>query len=104
MEFFLTPGAHSDTKALQHYASDLPENANIREDKAYNDYGYEDLLQDVGVKKLQTSPQSHRDVLDVHRSSGGGNHRQLDRMVAPRHIRSVTAAGFELKVGLCPLL
>jgi len=49
VEFFLMPGAHSDIKALQQYAFELPENATITGDKAYNDYRYEALLHEAGL-------------------------------------------------------
>jgi hypothetical protein len=35
VEFSRMPGAHSNIKALQQYAFDLPENATITGDKAY---------------------------------------------------------------------
>jgi hypothetical protein len=38
VEFFLAPGAMSDTHALALYNFDLPENAWITGNKAYNDY------------------------------------------------------------------
>lgn len=38
VEFFLTPGAESDTTALKQYALDLPEGSTLTGDKADNDY------------------------------------------------------------------
>jgi len=52
VEFFLTPGADSDTKALKQYAFDWPKNATITGDKAYNDYEYEDRLKDIGLHRI----------------------------------------------------
>jgi DDE family transposase len=45
VEFFLTPGSWSDTRALKLYHFDLPEGSLLTGDKAYNDYAFEDLLQ-----------------------------------------------------------
>ena len=44
VEFFLTPGSWSDTRALKMYHFDLPEGSLLTGDKAYNDYTFEDLL------------------------------------------------------------
>ena len=47
MEFFLTPGSWSDTRALKMYRLDVPDGSLLTGDKAYNDYAFEDLLQEV---------------------------------------------------------
>ena len=60
MECFLTPGADSDTKALKQYAFDLPENATVTGDKAYNDYAYEDLLQGIGLHLVPLRKQNSK--------------------------------------------
>jgi hypothetical protein len=44
VEFFLTPGSYSDTSAYRLYDFDLPRQAWITGDKAYNDYDVEDEL------------------------------------------------------------
>ena len=54
VEFFLMPGAFSDTSALALYNFDLPEHSWITGDKAYNDYTIEDLMREAG---LEQSPQ-----------------------------------------------
>lgn len=107
VEFFLTPGAHSDTQALKHYAFDLPKNATITGDKAYNDYGYEDLLQDVGLRLIPLRKKNSKRPLSpavtyliaTARKAVETTASLIERLL-PRHIHSVTAAGFELKVGL----
>ncbi len=72
VEFFLTPGAQSDTQALKEYALDLPDQATITGDKTYNNYGYEDLLEEIGLhlaplrKKNSKRPlaRPRRDLFD----------------------------------------
>lgn len=49
VEFFLTPGEYSDTKALALYQFDLPERSKITGDKAYNDYDVEDALDEADL-------------------------------------------------------
>jgi hypothetical protein len=52
VEFFLAPGAFSDTRALRLYNFDVPEHSWITGDKAYNDYTLEDLMREAGVELL----------------------------------------------------
>lgn len=107
VEFFLTPGADSDAKALKQYALDLPENATITGDKAYNDYGYEDLLQGVGLHLIPLRKKNSKRPLDpavtylmaTARKAVETTGSLIERLL-PKHIHTVTAAGFELKVGL----
>ena len=49
VEFFLVPGADNDTGALQWYQFDLPLGASIVGDKAFNVYGIEDDLAQIGI-------------------------------------------------------
>jgi len=49
VEFFLMPGACSDTRALFRYNFDLLEHAWITGDKTYNDYTIEDVLREVAL-------------------------------------------------------
>jgi hypothetical protein len=50
VEFFLSPGAFSDTDALTQFDFDLPEGAQVFADKAYNNYLVEDLLAEAGIQ------------------------------------------------------
>ncbi len=52
VEFFLMPGAFSDTSALRLYDFDLPEKSWITGDKAYNDYTIEDVMREAGLELL----------------------------------------------------
>ncbi len=107
VEFFLTPGADSDTKALKQYAFDVPEKATVTGDKAYNDYRYEDLLKEIGLHLIPLRKNNSKRCLDpaVHylmstaRKAVETTGSLIERLL-PKHIHSVTAAGFELKVGL----
>jgi hypothetical protein len=107
VEFFLTPGSCSDTKALKQYNFDLPEGSLVTGDKAYNDYLYEDLLEVAGIdlqplrKKNSKRPASpwlqhlmacYRKVIETTGS--------LMEQLLPKHIHAVTPQGFELKVAI----
>jgi len=52
VEFFLAPGAFSDTSALRLYNFDVPVQSWITGDKAYSDYVMEDLMREAGVELL----------------------------------------------------
>jgi hypothetical protein len=107
VEFFLTPGADSDTKALKQYAFDLPKNATITGDKAYNDYEYEDLLKDIGLRLIPLRKKNSKRPLEpvvtywmaTARKAVETTGSLIERLL-PKHIHTVTAAGFELKVAL----
>lgn len=107
VEFFLTPGSWSDTRALKMYNFDLPERSLITGDKAYNDYVFEDLLKEVPLdlqplrKKNSKRPvppwiqyllAGYRKVIETTGS--------LLEQLLPKHIHAVTAQGFELKLAL----
>lgn len=107
VEFFLTPGADSDTKALKQYAFDLPKNATITGDKAYNDYEYEDRLKDIGLHLIPLRKKNSKRPLEpvvtywmaTARKAVETTGSLIERLL-PKHIHTVTAAGFELKVAL----
>lgn len=107
VEFFLAPGAMSDTHALRLYNFDVPEHSLILGDKAYNDYTSEDLMKEANVillpfrKKNSLRPlppfvfyfqSTLRKVVETTGSL-------LERLL-PKSIHAVTAKGFELKVAL----
>lgn len=107
VEFFLTPGSYSDTRAYRQYHFDVPQKAWITGDKAYNDYLVEDVINQSGLRmrpvrkknsKRQFPPwifylqSTYRKVVETTGS--------LIERLLPKSIHSVTAKGFELKVGL----
>ena len=107
VEFFLTPGSWSDTRALKMYQFDLPEDALITGDKAYNDYLLEDLMLEADLNLLPLrKDNSHRTLpawltylLSYCRKVVETTGSMIERLL-PKHIHAVTARGFELKVAL----
>ena len=107
VEFFLTPGSWSDTRALKMYRFDLPEEALNTGDKVYNDYGLEDMLKAANLNLLPLrKSNSHRPLpsgltylLSCCRKIIETTGSLIERLL-PKHIHAVTARGFELKVAL----
>lgn len=107
VEFFLTPGSWSDTKALKMYQFDLPEDALVTGDKAYNDYALEDMMLEANLNLLPLRKKnSHRALpswmtylLSCSRKIVETTGSLIERLL-PKHIHAVTARGFELKVAL----
>lgn len=107
VEFFLTPGSWSDTRALKLYHFDLPAGSLLTGDKAYTDYAFEDLLAEAQLnlqplrKKNSKRPvppwiqyllACYRKVIETTGS--------LLEQLLPKHIHAVTPQGFELKLAL----
>jgi hypothetical protein len=107
VEFFLSPGSYSDTKALKVFFFDLPAGSKVTGDKAFTDYVIEDTMNEAEVhltplrKKNSTRPvppwvhylmSSYRKMIETTGS--------LIEQLLPKHIHAVTARGFELKVAL----
>lgn len=107
VEFFLTPGAWSDTRALKMYAFELPEGAVVTGDKAYTDYAFEDLLEDAGIdleplrkkNSLRPVPPWTHYLMSSYRKMVETTGSMIERLL-PKHIHAVTPQGFELKVAL----
>jgi hypothetical protein len=106
IEFVLTPGADSDAKVLKQLNLDLPDNAILTGDKAYNDYAYEDLLREVGLFLIPLRKVNSKRPLEpaltylmaTARKAIETTGSLIERLL-PKHIHSVTAQGFELKLG-----
>jgi hypothetical protein len=107
VEFFLTPGSINDTPTLKQYWFDLPEGSTITGDKAYNDYGVEDLLQELGLQltplrkknsKRKLKPWVHY-LMSSYRKLIETTGSTLEQLL-PKHIHAVTPVGFELKVAV----
>ena len=86
---------------------DLPDQATIIGDKAYNNYGYEDLLEDVGLHLAPLRKKNYKRVLDPAMTylmakalKAIETTGSLIERLLPEHIHTVTATGFELKAGL----
>jgi len=107
VEFFLTPGSYSDTKALGLYSFDLPDGSWVTGDKAYNDYGREDALQEAGLvlspyrreNSKRPVPPWLRYLQTFYRKAVETTGSMIERLL-PKSIHAVTAQGFELKVAI----
>ncbi len=107
VEFFLAPGAFSDTSALRLYNFDIPEHSWIIGDKAYNDYEMEDLMCEAGVDLLPLRKKNslrpvppfmtylQASIRKVVETTGS-----LIERLLPKSIHAITAKGFEIKVAL----
>ena len=107
VEFFLAPGAMSDTAALPRYDFDVPEGAWLTGDKAYNDYTIEDVLREAGVELLPMRKTNfHRTVPPFFAYLQASVRKMVEttgsliERLLPKSIHVVTARGFELKVAL----
>lgn len=108
VEMRLTPGSHSDVRALWYFGLDLREGALLYGDKAYNDYGLEDELAAASeVKLLPIRRQNSKRALSVCAAFVQHHARKmiettgsLLEQLLPHSIHAVTARGFELKVVL----
>jgi DDE family transposase len=107
VEFFLTPGAFSDTRALALYNFDLPAQSWVTGDRAYNDYTIEDVMREAGIEllplrkknSLRPVPAYMRYLQFAVRKIVETTGSLIERLL-PKSIHAVTARGFELKVAL----
>ena len=89
------------------YRFDLPEEALIIGDKAYNDYTLEDMMQEANLTLMPLRKKnSHRPLpsglaylVSCCRKVIETTGSLIERLL-PKHIHAVTARGFELKVAL----
>lgn len=107
VEFFLAPGATSDTAALSRYDLDVPDGSWLTGDKAYNDYAVEDVLREAGLELLpMRKSNSHRSVPPFFTFLQASVRKMVEttgsliERLLPKSIHAVTARGFELKVAL----
>ena len=107
VEFFLKPGAFSDTSALGLYNFDLPENSFVTGDKAYNDYTIEDVMRMAGVELIPLRKKNSLRPVPAYMTYFQAGIRKivettesLIERLLPKSIHAVTARGFELKVAL----
>jgi hypothetical protein len=107
VEFFLAPGAMSDTSALSRYDLDVPIGSWLTGDKAYNDYTVEDVLHDTERELLPLRKKNSLRPLPPYFQYLQASVRKmvettgsLIERLLPKSIHAVTARGFELKVAL----
>lgn len=107
VEFFLEPGAFSDTRALSLYTFDIPEGSFVTGDKAYNDYTIEDVMRQAGLELIPLRKKNSLRPVPAYMTYFQACIRKiiettgsLIERLLPKSIHAVTAKGFELKVAL----
>jgi len=106
-EFFLEPGAFSDTSALGLYNFDFPAGVFIIGDKAYNNYTIEDILREAGLELIPLRKKNLLRPVPAYMTYFKASIRKIvettgnriERLL-PKSIHAVTAKGFELKPAL----
>jgi hypothetical protein len=110
VEFALAAGSEADVKVFKDLELDLPEGSIIYADKAYTDYDYEDLLEEIGLHlKAQRKKNSKRPLPAWEEFLGKPIRQYIETVFSrltdffPKKIHAVTPRGFELKI-VCFLL
>jgi hypothetical protein len=105
VEFSLAAGSEADVSVFKDLDLDLPEGSIICADKAYTDYDYEDLLEEVGLRlKAQRKKNSKRPMLVWEEFLGKPIRQYIETVFGgltelfPKKIHAVTPRGFELKI------
>src|SRR5215211_6214825 len=107
VEFFLEPGAFSDTSALALYNFDLAQGSFVTGDKAYNNYTIEDVMREAGIELIPLRKKNSLRPVPAYMTYFQARIRKiiettgsLIERLLPKSIHAVTAQGFELKVAL----
>jgi hypothetical protein len=110
VEFSLAAGSEADIAVFKELGLELPEGSIICADKAYTDYHYEDLLEEVGLHlKAQRKKRSKRPMPAWEEFLGKPIRQYIETVFSnlsamfSRKIHAVTPKGFELKI-VCFLL
>jgi hypothetical protein len=110
VEFSLAAGSEADVTIFKELELDLPEGSIVLADKAYTDYDYEDLLEEVGLHlKAQRKKNSKRQMPMWEEFLGKPIRQYIETVFSrltsffPKKIHAVTPRGFELKI-VCFLL
>ncbi len=105
VEFSLAAGSEADVKVFKELDLDLPEGSIICADKAYTDYDYEDLLEEVGLHlKAQRKRNSKRPMPPWEEFLGKPVRQYIETVFGgltglfSKRIHAVTPRGFELKI------
>ncbi len=105
VEFALAAGSEADVRVFKELDLDLPEGSIIHADKAYTDYDYEDLLEEVGLRlKAQRKKNSKRPMLVSEEFLGKPVRQYIETVFGgltglfSKKIHAVTPRGFELKI------
>ncbi len=107
VEFFLEPGAFSDSSALGLYNFDLPEGSFVTGDKAYNNYTIEDVMREAALELNPLRNKNSLRPVPAYMTYFQACIRKIIETTAslierllPKSIHAVTAKGFEIKVAL----
>jgi hypothetical protein len=107
VEFFLEPGAFSDTSALALYNFDLAQGSFVTGDKAYNDYTIKDVMREAGLELIPLRKKNSLRPVPAYMTYFQARIRKiiettgsLIERLLPKSIHAVTAKGFEIKVAL----
>ncbi len=110
VEFSLAAGSEADIAVFKELGLELPEGSIICADKAYTDYHYEDLLEEVGLHlKAQRKKRSKRPMAPWEEFLSKPSRQYIETVFSnlsalfARKIHAVTPRGFELKI-VCFLL
>lgn len=110
VEFALAAGSEADVTIFKELELNLPEGSIIYADKAYTDYDYEDLLEEVGLHlKAQRKKNSKRPLVAWEEFLGKPIRQYIETVFSrltnffPKKIHATTPRGFELKI-VCFLL
>jgi hypothetical protein len=105
VEFSLAAGSEADIAVFKELGLELPEGSIICADKAYTDYHYEDLLEEVGLHlKAQRKKRSKRPMPAWEEFLGKPIRQYIETVFSKlgasfsRKIHAVTPRGFELKI------
>ena len=105
VEFSLAAGSEPDIAVFKDLDLDLPEGSIICADKAYTDYDYEDLLEEVGLHlKAQRKKNSKRPMPAWEEFLGKPIRQYIETVFSrltdlfAKKIHAVTPRGFELKI------
>ena len=105
VEFSLAAGSEADVAVFKDLELDLPKGSIICADKAYTDYDYEDLLEEVGLHlKAQRKKNSKRPMPSWEEFLGKPIRQYIETVFGrlsdlfARKIHAVTSRGFELKI------
>jgi hypothetical protein len=106
VEFFLEAGSKNDNAAFKGLELDLPEGSTVYADKQYNDYHYEDLLQEAASIRMRPLRKKNSKrpfapfveyIQQLMRKRIETSFGQIGALM-PKKIHAVTAPGFELKI------
>jgi hypothetical protein len=108
VEFCFTPASVSDLRGLQSLSLDLPSNAFLYADKAYNSYAFEDELKEhTQISLISQRRKTHkRQHIGALRYLQGARRKAIETAFSqiirlfPRSICARTARCFELKIFL----